>query len=65
MSKCRGKLCANCTEQYCEVVLDLEIGEEIFEEDEIVVGEVGMFEEWEPWRNVKSCWDFYESEWRM
>lgn len=69
MSKCRGKLCANCTEEYCEVVLNMEIGEEIFEEDEIVDGEVGMFDEMEwcdDYGEMRDgrMFDYYEGCWR-
>lgn len=75
--KCRGILCANCTEQYCEVVLDMEIGEDIFEECDMVSGEVGMFEEvevfvdWVSWVEgnvgVVDCrkFDYYEGCWRV
>lgn len=68
-NKCRGKLCANCVEEYCEVVLAKEIGDEIFEECDMVSGEVGMFEEdewYDDYGKIRDgrMFDYYEGCWR-
>ena len=71
MSKCRGKYCKNCVEEWCGVVLDWDLGDEFdVNEEDVIEGEVWMvdgvlcFDEFGRVRDMKSGYDYYESEWR-